>query len=64
MDSPPETQIQHDFQPTLLGMPVFFQDADEGMITDENETEIFIESDYFTGWMLKTEFWAAIGAEE
>ena len=52
------------FQPTLLGTTVFFQDAGEGMITDETVTEIFIESDFFTGWMLKTEFWAALGAEE
>jgi hypothetical protein len=63
MDSPRDSQI-HDFQPTLLGTPVFFQDAGEGMITDENPTEIFIESEYFTGWMLKTEFWAALAAEE
>jgi hypothetical protein len=61
MEAAPQT---NDFQPTLLGMPVFFQDAGEGMITDETPTEIFIESDFFTGWMLKTEFWAALGAEE
>ena len=61
MDSPQQIR---DFQPTLLGTSVFFQDADEGMITDETLTEIFIESGYFTGWMLKTEFWAALGTEE
>ena len=53
-----------DFQPTLLGTPIFFEDEGEGMITDENATEIFIESRFFTGWMLKTEFWAALEVEE
>jgi len=61
MDKRPEIL---DFQPTMLGTSVFFQDAGEGMITDETPTEIFIESDFFTGWMLKTEFWEALGAEE
>ena len=54
----------HDFQPTLLGTPVFFEGGVEGMITDETQTEIFIESKFFTGWMLKTEFWEALGSDE
>jgi hypothetical protein len=52
------------FQPTLLGTPVVFQDEGEGMITDENETEIYIESDFFTGWMLKAEFWELLGTDD
>jgi hypothetical protein len=53
-----------EFQPRLLGTPVLFQDEGPGMITDENETEIFIESGFFTGWMLKTEFWELLGIED
>ena len=34
------------------------------MITDETVDEIYIESDFFTGWMLKTEFWEALGVED
>jgi hypothetical protein len=53
------------FQPTLLGTPVLFQDeAQPGMITDETESEIYIESDFFTGWMSKAEFWEALGVED
>jgi hypothetical protein len=52
------------FQPTLLGSPVVFQDEGEGMITDENETDIYIESDFFTGWMLKAEFWELLGTDD
>jgi hypothetical protein len=52
------------FQPTMLGMRVRFQDEGDGMITDENETEIFIESDFFTGWMSKPEFFELLGIEE
>jgi hypothetical protein len=51
------------FQPTLLGSPILFQDEGMGMITDENETEIYIESDFFTGWMLKAEFWELLGTD-
>jgi hypothetical protein len=53
-----------DFQPTLLGTPVFFQDEGSGIITDENETEIFIHSEVFTGWMSKPEFFELRGVEE
>ena len=53
-----------EFQPTLQGTTVVFQDAGQGMITDEDETDIFIESDVFTGWMSKAEFWEALGVEQ
>ena len=57
------------FQPTLLGTPIAFQAEGSGiegtgMITDENETEIYIESDFFTGWMSKAAFWEALGVED
>ena len=52
------------FQPTLLGTSVIFQDEGSGMITDETESEIYIESGFFTGWMSKPEFWEALGIED
>ncbi len=57
-------QAADQFQPTLLGTPVVFQGEGWGMITDETETEIYIESGFFTGWMLKSEFWELLGVEE
>ena len=52
------------FQPTLLGTELVFEEADHiGMITDENECEIFIESSLFTGWMSKPVFWDQSGQE-
>lgn len=54
-----------DFQPTLLGTPVSFQNEEgEGMITNETPTEIFIQSPFFTGWMNKAEFYALLGTED
>lgn len=54
-----------DFKPTLLGTPVSFHgEGDDGMITDENESEIYIESEFFTGWMEKSEFFELWGVEE
>ena len=52
------------FQPTLLGSPIIFQDEGSGMITDETESEIFIEGDFFTGWMSKATFFEALGVED
>ena len=52
------------FRPTLLGTVISFEDdGSEGMITDETECEIFIQSDFFTGWMSKASFWDLAGAE-
>jgi hypothetical protein len=59
-----ENPLTDSFQPTLLGTEIIFEEADaEGMITDENECEILIESDLFTGWMSKALFWELSGAE-
>lgn len=55
---------EHEFQPKLLGTQIVFQDEGDGMITDENESEIYIESSFFTGWMSKAEFWELIGVED
>jgi hypothetical protein len=62
------TQGDHDspdnFQPVLLGTEIVFEEADVvGMITDENDCEVFIESSLFTGWMSKALFWELSGAE-
>jgi hypothetical protein len=52
------------FQPTLLGTEIIFEEGDvAGMITDENECEVFIESDQFTGWTSKAIFWELSGVE-
>jgi hypothetical protein len=61
---PMETTETPFFQPTLLGTWVAFQDEGLGMITDENECEVFIESRFFTGWMSKAEFYESIGVED
>lgn len=53
-----------EFQPTLLGTTVSLGGEATGMVTDETETSIFIESDFFTGWMSKPEFWESLGIEE
>jgi hypothetical protein len=46
-----------DFQPTLLGTSVVFEEGDTpGLITDETPTQIFIESELFTGWTSKAFF--------
>jgi len=44
------------FQPTMLGFVVPFEDETEGMITDETEDQLYIEAEYFTGWISKEEF--------
>jgi hypothetical protein len=52
------------FRPTLLGTEIIFEENDAiGMITDENECEVFIESELFTGWMSKAMFWDQCGEE-
>lgn len=48
----------------LKGMIVAFQDECEGVIKEENEDSILIESSFFTGWMSKVEFWEMWGTEE
>jgi hypothetical protein len=59
-----ESHAGSTFQPTLLGTVITFGDEGKGMITDETETEVFIESAFFTGWMSKAELWEALGVED
>ena len=52
------------FRPSLLGTEIVFEEGDdEGMITDENECQVFIQSGIFTGWISKALFWELSGAE-
>lgn len=48
----------------MLGTVVVFQDEGSGMITDETECEIYIESDFFTGWMSKADYFDLLGFED
>lgn len=60
--SPLQRCIQ--FRPALLGTQILFEEDDaEGMITDENQCEIYVESPLFTGWMSKAVFWDLSGNE-
>jgi len=46
------------------GRDVEFQDEGSGIITDENDDSIYIESEFFTGWMLKAEYYELLGVED
>jgi hypothetical protein len=61
-----EENMNDQFQPTLLGTVVSFEESEfaDGMITDETPDKIFIESDFFTGWMTKKEFEEAYKSPE
>ena len=60
----PNRTVSLPFQPTLLGFTFLFEEDSEAMITDEDEDRIFVESDYFTGWMSKATFFESLGTEE
>lgn len=50
--------MKGEFQPILLGTLVSFEHSDEtGMITDETLCEVYLESDFYTGWISKAAFW-------
>lgn len=52
------------FQPTLLGTEIQFEEGDTpGMITDENETAVYVESAIYTGWIDKATFFELSGAD-
>lgn len=52
------------YRPTLLGTSLVFEEGDTpGMITDETECYVFIESELFTGWTSKALFWELSGLE-
>lgn len=57
-------ESRNSFRPSLLGTEIVFEEGDcEGMITDENECDIFVESSLFTGWIPKAMFWELSGAD-
>lgn len=51
------------FQPTLLGTQIVTEDGENGWITDEDETRVFIELPSFTGWSSKAYFFSIIENE-
>lgn len=46
-----------------IGMPVEFQDEGSGMVADFDDDAIYIVSQFFTGWMLKAEYFELLGTE-
>jgi hypothetical protein len=48
----------------LKGQDVEFIDEGAGQIIDETEDSIFIVSSFFTGWMLKAEYFDLLGVED
>lgn len=60
-----EIRLHNDnFQPVLLGTEIIFEDDETtGMITDETDCEVFVQSSTFTGWMSKALFWELSGSE-
>jgi hypothetical protein len=46
------------------GKDVEFQDEGSGTIADETEDSIYIMSKFFTGWMLKAEYFDLLGVED
>lgn len=62
-----------EFQPTMLGHVIYWGDEQgnilgSGIITDENETEIYIEStlegEKADGWMSKAEYFESLGVAD
>jgi len=49
--------------PSFIGKQVEFQDEGIGIITNETVDAIYIVSKFFTGWMLKAEYFELLGAE-
>lgn len=47
----------------FVGKAVEFQDEGTGVITDMTDDSIFIVSEFFTGWMFKTEYFDLLGVE-
>lgn len=48
----------------LKGKDIEFQDEGSGRITEETDDSIYIESDFFTGWMLKADYFDLLGVED
>jgi len=48
----------------VRGGDVEFQDEGTGQIVEEVEDAIYIMSRFFTGWMLKAEYFELLGIED
>lgn len=48
----------------LLGLKFPIEDEGEAAITREEIDRIYMESSFYTGWVLKSEFWERWGATE
>lgn len=48
----------------LKGKEIEFQDEGVGRIAEETVDALFIVSDFFTGWMLKSEYYDLLGVED
>lgn len=49
---------------SMVGKEVEFQDEGTGVITGETVDQIYIVSEFFTGWMYKAEFFDLLGIED
>lgn len=49
---------------TFIGKDIEFQDEGPGVIVDETDDAIYIMSQFFTGWMLKAEYFDLLGVED
>jgi len=49
---------------SLVGKDLEFQDEGKGQIVAETDDSIFILSRFFTGWMLKTEYFDLLGVDD
>ena len=47
----------------FVGKTVEFQDEGTRVITEMSDDAIFISSEFFTGWMLKAEYFDLLGVE-
>jgi hypothetical protein len=48
----------------LMGKEVEFQDEGAGKIVEETDDAIRIESEFYTGWMAKAEYYDLLGVED
>lgn len=49
---------------SMVGTEVEFQNEGTGVITDETVDQIYIMSKFFTGWMLKADYFDLLGIED
>lgn len=63
-DQRPESESKAESPIRFKGKTVEFQNEGAGIITDETEDSIYIKSNFFTGWMFKTEYFDLLGIEQ